>query len=80
MTVNSTCSFMGIIIKNLSLAALALGILSTPLTANAAFWNKWFNKGKNDSTEVVEQDPEKVQQFSKIIHNATSESHGMVNV
>ena len=71
---------MGIIIKNLSLAALALGILSAPLTANAAFWNKWFNKGKNDSTEVVEQDPEKVQQFSKIIHNATSESHGMVNV
>ena len=59
---------------------IASAILCLPATADAAFWNKWFKKGKNDTTEVAVQDPEKVQEFSKIMHNAKSESHGMMNV
>lgn len=67
-------------IRKISLLVIASAILCLPATADAAFWNKWFKKGKNDTTEVAVQDPEKVQEFSKIMHNAKSESHGMMNV
>ena len=59
---------------------VASAVLAVPATADAAFWNKWFKKGKADTTEVAEQDPEKVQEFGKIMYNATGESHGMMNV
>ena len=58
---------------------VASAVLAVPATADAAFWNKWFKKGKADTTEVAEQDPEKVQESGKIMYNATGESHGMMN-
>lgn len=51
-----------------------------PLTMNAAFWNKWFNRDKDKETETVEKDPEKVQNFNEVVDNAKLESKGMFNV
>ena len=51
-----------------------------PLTTNAAFWNKWFNRDKDKETETVEKDPEKVQNFNEVVDNAKLESKGMFNV
>lgn len=60
--------------------AILSGFAVAPLTGNAAFWNKWFGKDKGDKTEEVEQDPEKVQDFNKVVNNADYESKGMFNV
>ena len=60
--------------------AIVLGLLVSPLSADAAFWHKWFKKKKNEPVVVIEQDPAKVQDYSRIIYNASYESHGMMNV
>ena len=60
--------------------AIVLGLLVSPLSADAAFWYKWFKKKKNEPVVVIEQDPAKVQDYSRIIYNASYESHGMMNV
>ncbi len=67
-------------VRKFNVLIVALGLLLAPTTADAAFWSKWFKKGKSEPTEEVEQDPKKVQEFSKIVHNATEESHGMMGV
>ena len=50
-------------IRKIGLFIVASAVLAVPATADAAFWNKWFKKGKADTTEVAEQDPEKVQEI-----------------
>lgn len=66
--------------KYISLIAIVLALLCLSADANAAFWNKWFKKNKKEPIETVEPDPEKVQEFNRIIYNADSESHGMMGV
>ncbi len=60
-------------------AAILVALLLSP-DVNAAFWHKWFKKKKEEPVIVVEQDPAMVQDYGRIIYNASYVSRGMLNV